>query len=174
MDIKQVFAFVVATVIAVFCAVYTVDSFGFQGPFSALVINWIAMSWVAIVGQFITFSFGSDFYRPKPFEQNGQVYERLGISLFKKIVRRGPLSIFSPTIRMPKERTISALRSLDNEMRKAEAGHVVILVLMLLLTLYPLLQGWLDTVFWMVLFNVLINGYPIMLQRYNRIKLGVA
>jgi Glycosyl-4,4'-diaponeurosporenoate acyltransferase len=24
---------------------------------------------------------------------------------------------------------------------------------------------------WTLLFNILINGYPIMLQRYNRIKL---
>ncbi len=174
MGIKQVLMVVLATVIAILCAVYLVDSFGFQGPFSALLINWIAMSWVAIVGQFINFSFGPDYYRPKPFEQKGQVYERLGVRLFKKLVRRGPLSIFSPTLRMPKDKTTTALRNLENEMRKAETGHVVILVIMLLLTVYPLLQGWLDTVFWMVLFNALINGYPIMLQRYNRIKLAVA
>jgi len=36
---------------------------------------------------------------------------------------------------------------------------------------YVLLKGWLDAVVWMLLFNILINGYPIMLQRYNRIKL---
>ena len=36
---------------------------------------------------------------------------------------------------------------------------------------YALLNGWLDAVAWILLFNILVNGYPIMLQRCNRIKL---
>ena len=111
------------------------------------------------------------YYDIKPFEQTGQVYERLGIRLFKRLVRRGPLSIFSPTLRFPKDKTISALRNLDNEMRKAETGHVLIFVMMLLFVSYALLKGWLDAVGWMLVFDIIINGYPIMLQRYNRIKL---
>jgi hypothetical protein len=56
-------------------------------------------------------------------------------------------------------------------MRKAETGHVVIFLIMLLLASYPVFRGWLDAAGWMILFNILINGYPIMLQRYNRFKL---
>jgi hypothetical protein len=56
-------------------------------------------------------------------------------------------------------------------MRKAETGHALIFVLVLLFVGYGLLKGWLDAVAWTLLFNILINGYPIMLQRYNRIKL---
>jgi hypothetical protein len=107
----------------------------------------------------------------KPFERTGQVYEHLGIRLFKKLVRREPLSIFSPTLRLPKEKTTSALQGLEGEMRKAEAGHALIFVLMLLFAGYGLLQGWLDALAWILLSNILINGYPIMLQRYNRVKL---
>jgi len=36
---------------------------------------------------------------------------------------------------------------------------------------YALLRGWFDAAAWLLAFDVLINGYPIMLQRYNRIKL---
>jgi hypothetical protein len=36
---------------------------------------------------------------------------------------------------------------------------------------YALLQGWWDTFGWLLLFNILINAYPVMLQRYNRAKL---
>lgn len=53
----------------------------------------------------------------------------------------------------------------------AETGHAFIFVLMLLFSSYALLRGWFDAVGWMLAFNVIINGYPIMLQRYNRIKL---
>jgi hypothetical protein len=56
-------------------------------------------------------------------------------------------------------------------MRKAETIHGFHFMLMLLFVSYALLRGWFDAVGWMLAFNVIINGYPIMLQRYNRIKL---
>lgn len=56
-------------------------------------------------------------------------------------------------------------------MRNAETGHVYVFVLMLVCVSAALLQGWFDAAGWMALFNLIINGYPIMLQRYNRIKL---
>ncbi len=171
MEIKNVLWFTMATFAAIFLIVWTVDSFGFRSPVSALLVNWLAMSWVAIVGQAIHFSFASGYYEIQSFEQTGQVYEHLGVHLFKTIVRRGPLSIFSSTLRFPKEKTISALCNLDSEMRKAETGHLLIFILMLLFSGYALLEGWLDAVAWLLMFNILINGYPIMLQRYNRIKL---
>lgn len=169
--LKQVAVSVVATVAAIALILWTVGAYGFRGPVSALLINWLAMAWMAVMGHMVHFSFAPGYYRPKPFERAGQLYECLGIRLFKRLVRRGPLSIFSPTLRFPKERTIPALQGLENEMRKAETGHVLIFALMLVYIGYVWLQGWLDAVGWVLLFNILINGYPIMLQRYNRIKL---
>ena len=124
-----------------------------------------------LAGQAIPFALPASYYDTKTFERTGLVYERLGLPLFKKLVRRGPLAIFSPTLRFPKDRTVAALQHLDYEMRKAEAGHVYIFLLMLVFVSYALLNGWLDAVVWMLAFNILINGYPIMLQRYNRILL---
>lgn len=169
--LKKLALFAVATVAAIILVLWTVDSFGFRSPVSAFLINWLAMSWIAIVGQVINLSFAPRYYEAKPFERTGRVYECLGIRLFKKMVRRGPLSIFSPTLRFPKEKTVSALQGLLSEMRKAETGHALIFVLVLLFAGYLLFKGWLDAVVWTILFNILINGYPIMLQRYNRIKL---
>ena len=67
--------------------------------------------------------------------------------------------------------SMSALRNLDSEMRKAETGHMLIFLVMLFFIVYALFNGWFDAVGWILLFNIIINGYPIMLQRYNRIKL---
>jgi hypothetical protein len=169
--LKRLILFTIATIVAIFLLVWSLDSFGFQSPVFAFLVNWLVMSWVAVNGQVVHLSFAPSYYDIKPFEQTGQVYERLGIRLFKRLVRRGPLSMFSPTLRFPKDKTIPALRTLETEMRKAETGHVLIFVVMLLFVCYALLQGWLDAVAWMLLFDILINGYPIMLQRYNRIKL---
>ena len=169
--LQKVVLLIAATVVAIFLVVWTFDAFGFASPISALLINWLAMSWVAIVGQVVNFSIASKYYDIKLFEKTGKVYERLGIRLFKKMVRRGPFSIFSPPLRFPETKTVPALRNLEREMRKAETGHLLIFILMLLLAGYAWLNGWLDAVVWMSLFNLLFNVYPIMLQRYNRIKL---
>jgi hypothetical protein len=172
MNIKKLLSLIIITGIALALIVWTFVSFEFRGPIFAFLINWLVMSWVAMMGQFVTFPLlPSTYYEIKPFEQSGQVYERLGIFIFKKIVRRGPLTVFSPTLRFSNKRTVSSLRTLENEMRKAETSHLAIFFVILLLVGYALLKGWLDAVAWLLLFNILFNGYPVILQRYNRLKI---
>ncbi len=168
---KRLALFVGATVVVILLGLWSLNSFGFRSPIFALLINWLVMSWVAVVGQVAHFSFAASYYEPRAFERTGQIYERVGIRLFKSLVRRGPLAVFSPALRFPKEKTVATLQALDDKMRQAETGHVLIFVLMLLFVGYALINGWLDAVVWLLLFNILINGYPVMLQRYNRIKL---
>ena len=104
------------------------------------------MSWLAIAGQAVHVSLPQSYYHIKPFERTGHVYERLGIRVFKRLARREPLAMFSPTLRFSKDRTIAALQHLDDEMRKAETGHVCIFMLMLLFISAALLRGWFDAV----------------------------
>jgi hypothetical protein len=169
--LKRFISLAIAAVVAVLLILWLVDAFGVSSPLFAFLANWVAMSWVAFSGQFFQISFPPAYYAPRSFERAGRIYELLGIRLFKALVRRGPLAIFSPTLRFPEERTVPALRALESEMRKAETGHVLIFVLILVFVGYFLLRGSLDAAAWLLLFNIPINGYPIMLQRYNRIKL---
>ncbi len=169
--LRKLTLFMAATITAIFFIAWSLDSFGFRSPISALVVNWFVLLWVATVTLVTHLSFPSTYYNTKPFERTGQFYERVGIRLIKKILRRGPLRILSPTLQLPREKTVPALRNLENEMRKAETAHILTFILMLLLAGYAAANGWLDAVMWMLLFDILINVYPIMLQRYNRIKL---
>jgi hypothetical protein len=171
-NFKKFLSLFVITGGAIALIVWVFVSFAFRSPIFAFLINWLLMSWVAILGQFISFPFfAPTYYEIKPFEQSGRVYERVGIAIFKKMVRRGPFSIFSPTLRFPEQKTASALRNLENEMRKAETSHMAIFFMVLFLVIYPLFNGWFDAIAWLLLFNILFNGYPVMLQRYNRIKI---
>jgi len=169
--LKKLVVFALATIAAVALILWSLGAFGFRSPTFAFLLNWLAMSWVAIAGQAVHFSLPQGYYSINTFERTGQMYERLGVRLFKRLVRRGPLAMLSPTLRFPKDRTTAALRHFEDEMRKAETGHVYIFVLMLVFISAALLRGWFDAVGWMLVFNVIINGYPVMLQRYNRIKL---
>jgi hypothetical protein len=57
-------------------------------------------------------------------------------------------------------------------MKDAEASHVVLLVAMLGVVLNAAARGWWVAAGLTVLFDVLMNGYPVMLQRYNRVLLS--
>lgn len=169
--LKKLLWIIIATAVALCLIAWTWNAFGAGSALSALLVVWLVMSWIALVGQVVHLSLAPSYYRIRSFEDAGQVYEHLGIRPFKKLVRRGPLSIFSPTLRFPKDKNLTALLGLEGEMRKAEAGHVIAFLLLLVYGGYLLISGWLGVAIWALVFNILVNGYPIMLQRYNRIKL---
>jgi hypothetical protein len=169
--LKKATLLVLATAVAVSLLMWCLESFGFRGPVFAFLLNWLAMSWVAVSGQAIHFSLPTRYYSIKPFERTGRLYEHLGVCLFRRLVRRSPFSVFSPTLHLPREITLSALQHLDREMRKAEAGHVITFTLVLVFMGFALAHMWIDAAAWMLAFSVILNVYPVMLQRYNRIRL---
>jgi hypothetical protein len=145
---------------------------GRRSPGFVFLLTWLVMTWVGVTSRVISVSLPSRYYTIKHLERSGRLYERLGVRVAKRLLRRGPLAVFNPTLRLPTERNASTLADLDAAMRHAETGHVISLVPILLFGGYAAVRGWPDAVIWSVIFNVVVNGYPIMLQRYNRNRLG--
>jgi glycosyl-4,4'-diaponeurosporenoate acyltransferase len=56
-------------------------------------------------------------------------------------------------------------------MDDSEAAHALAFGLVSALAAAAVAFRWFDAASWLMLFNVLFNGYPIMLQRYNRLRL---
>jgi hypothetical protein len=56
-------------------------------------------------------------------------------------------------------------------MRAAEAAHVILFWVVAAASCVPFARGWYDAAGWWMLFNLLCNGYPVLLQRYNRARL---
>jgi hypothetical protein len=167
--LKQLLLVVIATAGLVFLLKWSSDNFGFRSVTFAFLVNWLIMAWIALLGQVWVFTYPPRYFAIKAFEKDGRLYEKLGIVLFKNLVRRGPLSIFSPTLHF--SGGSEAIPKLNFEMCKAEAGHLTIFLVMLLFAGIAMVRGWFDAAGWMLLFSVILNGYPIMLQRYNRIRL---
>ena len=92
----------------------------------------------------------------------------LGVRLFKWLLRRGPLAAFNPDLHLPADRSTANVAHLDQRMRDAEASHFILLVLTLGVVVHAAARGWWAAAGWTLLFNALVNGYPVMLQRYNR------
>lgn len=56
-------------------------------------------------------------------------------------------------------------------MQASEASHLLIFLIIMMTVVYAAVKGWWDLAAWLMAFNILINVYPIMLQRYNRARL---
>lgn len=106
------------------------------------------------------------YFAPKFFEKNGLIYKLLGVHIFKRFLPTGG-DIIS---RITKTRTIEngkteTLKRYEKYTRIYEAIHLTAFVGYIALIMINLSLYW--VVMWVVL-NLLINVYPIMVQRYNR------
>lgn len=114
------------------------------------------------------------YYRIKPCESSGRVYERLGIRFFKRFVPKGDYVNRIIRNSEPGYRVVCDEESIvrfEIETRLAEKCHLAGLWLALPCTVYALLLGWNKFALWMLLPNVPLHLYPILLQRYTRARI---
>lgn len=137
----------------------------------AFVVVWVPMTWLGTVSRAVRVRLPAGFHRLRPFERDGRIYEAVGVRLAKRLLRRGPLAMFNPGLHLPREPTPERLARLDQRMRDAEASHAVLFALALGIVANAGVRGWWGAVGWTLLFNLVMNGYPVMLQRYNRFLL---
>lgn len=142
--------------------------FPIRGPVFSFLLTWLMLTWLVVVGTAIRWQLPAGWYRLRPIEQGGQLYERLGVRIAKRLLRRGPLSILSRNMRLPARPTIDDLRHLYQLMKDAETSHVLAFGVVVTAAIAAGLARWWDSAGWLLLFDALLNVYPVMLQRYNR------
>ncbi len=140
-------------------------------PGFALAVVWVPMTILGTVSHVTPIRLPEGFHQLRPFEVDGTLYERLGVRTLKRMLRRGPATWFNPGLRMPAHRDAASLARLDAAMRNAEASHTISFVVTLLVVGSALARRRWARAVWIVVFDVAINAYPIMLQRYNRARL---
>lgn len=145
------------------------------GPFSpgfSFAVVWLPMMWLGTASRAVTPRLPARFHALRGFERDGRVYERLGVRLVKRLLRRGPLAAFNPDLRLPREPTPERIAFLEQRMRDAEASHAILFVLSFGLIANAAARGQWASAGWILLFDAFANGYPVMLQRYNRALLA--
>lgn len=142
-----------------------------KGPWFALAVVWLPMTALGTVSHVTPIRLPERFHRLRTFEIDGQIYERLGIRSFKRVLRRGPATWFNPSLHMPSSRDAESLARLDAAMRNAEATHAVLFIATLPVVVHAVGRRWWGAAAWTLGFDILLNGYPVMLQRYNRGRL---
>jgi len=167
--LRKAFLVLMVSAVHLYLLKWVLDAYGFRSFAFALLSNCLIVSWVALAGQFVSFVLGSRYYRIRPFEREGHLYEKVGTGFFQMLVGRGPWTILNPTLRFSGK--VAQLAGLEKEMRKAEGGHLLAFIAVILATVFAAVQGWLDAAGWLLLFNVPFNLYPVMLQRCNRARI---
>ena len=114
------------------------------------------------------------YYRIATFERSGRIYELLGIKLFRKIVPDGDLANrwrrrSEPAQKMIHHRAHAA--AFVQRTEQSEKGHLVLLALGLYSAAHAAAIGWWGWTIFISVGNVLVNLYPIMLQRYTRSRI---
>lgn len=158
----------VATLLAAALLVWAYRAFGPSSAAFAFLVVWAPMAWLGTVSRAVQPRLSDSYHRLRAFERDGRLYERLGVRVVKRLLRRGPFAVFNPDLRLPAERSPERIAHLDQRMRDAEASHAILLVATLGVVVRAAAQGWWTAAVLTLLFDVLMNGYPVMLQRYNR------
>jgi hypothetical protein len=139
-----------------------------RGPVVALVLNAFLVSEVAGFSDALPLPMPAWYLRSRRFEQPW-LYEWLGIRAFKKLMRSRLYRRVNPDFQLIGGR--SGLPALREKMHASEIAHGLAFLAAAAFAAGALSFRWLDAAAWITLFNVLFNGYPVMLQRYNRIRL---
>ncbi len=148
--------------------VWAARAFGGRGPIFAFLVVWIPLAWFPTVGLVWRISLPAGWYALRPRERAGKVYERVGVRVAKRALRRGPLSVFSRSMRLPANATRQDKAALMSQMENAETSHVLAFLVGCVAAMGTAIAGAWSTAGLVLLFNCLVNVYPVMLQRYNR------
>jgi len=138
----------------------------------AFLVVWVPMTWLGSVRRVFQPRLPRRYHELRDFERDPRLYQLLGVRLAKRLLRCGPLAVFNPGLHLPAEPSPDRLAELDQRMKDAEASHFVLLVAMLGVVITAAARGWWVAAGLTLLFNLLMNGYPVMLQRYNRALLS--
>lgn len=157
-----------ATFIAAAVLTWGRRTFGARSVWFAFFTVWVPMTWLGTISRVAPPRLPASYHRLRAWERDGRIYERLGVTAAKAALRRGPLAVFNPQLHLPEQRTPERLEHLEQKMCEAEASHFMLMCANLGVAARVAARGHVRTAGWMMLFDALMNGYPVMLQRYNR------
>ena len=114
------------------------------------------------------------YFRPRAFELSGRLYEAAGVHRFGRFMMHG--DYMNRRIRriIPGYRFVGgrdSLHRVETHTRESERGHLVWLLSGVPPTIYAMVSGWLKFAAYFVAVNIILNIYPILLQRYTRARI---
>jgi hypothetical protein len=162
-----VLLFVVCSVVAV--ALWQ----GLHSFVFAWVLNFMLMIGALYITQTFKPKLESTYFNSKKWETDGKVYKWFGIHGFRKVLVWVGWEKLNKASN-PVEKNLDALKHLEYSTRQSEFGHLIIFFIVLFLTIFVGFYYGLEQSLWLIILNVILNAYPIGVQRFNRPRLQKA
>ncbi len=146
-----------------FAGLLPADHWGF-----AIAVNFLFMIIFTIIfDTLISPIFSEKYFRSKPFEKEGSIYRWFGIMYYKRALK---LIGWEKIIRKDQriKHNLDALTTFERWTQGSEAIHLFAAISVIAYTVWV---GWsysIREIRWFVIANIIVNVYPVMLQRYNR------
>ena len=143
---------------------------GVTGFLFAWILNFMLMMCVLMFTETLKPKFDSDYYKTKDWENKGKIYENFGINIFRKLLVLVGWEKLNKKSN-PVKNDFEALVFLEYRTKQSEFGHLIIFFIVLGFNIYVALKFTFAESLWLLFLNVILNVYPILLQRYNRPRL---
>jgi hypothetical protein len=109
----------------------------------------------------------SGYFTIKRWENEGKIYVLTGVNLFRKLLVLVGWEKITKAVN-PVKNGLSALQQLEYGTRQAEFGHLIVFLIILATNILVAISMGLMASLWLIILNLLLNVYPLLLQRYNR------
>lgn len=136
----------------------------------AFLANLAVVTWSSFVLPLRGLPRLDEYFTLRAWEQSGRFYRALGVPLFRAMVRRGPLAMFNR--RLPAAWHSHRPDRVEHEARAAEAGHLVAFLIVVALAVLAFVRGQHAEGAWLLALDIPANLYPVLLQRYHRLRLA--
>lgn len=153
--------------------VWAAVALGANSGWFAFLVVWVPMTCLGTISRVMQPRMPRRYHELRDFERNGRAYEVVGIRVVKWTLRRGPIAVFNPDLHLPAQQSPGRVAHLEQRMRDAEASHTILFLATVPVVLHAAARGWWGAAALTLLFDVVMNGYPVMLQRYNRARLNL-
>ena len=169
---KHLLLWIVLTIVVVFLihliaiafpGIYPMDGFGYS-----IIYHFSMMFWFSIIMNRPFINYNHPYYHPKPLEANGRLYKKMGVDIYRILLKLIGWEKLTSLANAPVRRNSENLKTRILNTKKAELAHGFILLLSIFTMTYMLLNG--QNIRWMLIGSVVFHLFPVLLQRYNRLR----
>ena len=170
---KVILLFLCYSIIGITCFFLFKISLSFTNTFSILLIQFI-QSWNLMLIGFLLFQafksyrFSKQFYQAKKFETL-LFYRLMGVTLYKSFLVNSFFRHLNNRVYLKGSPKKYLLQFME-ETKQSETSHIFSMICTLFVQFTYLISGLWEHAFWLSIFSILLNLYPILLQRMNRLR----
>lgn len=161
--------FAVASLVLVLLLVALASAGEWSAFVCAALANLAVVGWSSFVLPLRGLPRFDEYFELRPWERSGRLYHALGVPLFREMVRHTPLALFNR--RLPAAWHAGEPERIERETRAAEAGHATAFLIVQALAVLALVRHEPARAAWLAVLDVPMNLYPVLLQRFHRVRL---